>query len=128
MWVSVSIILMHQLWTNGHITTFVWAISGLKVSFASFLYVDDVDLATAACMPNEPDAYIIVRAQNGASCWQGELRASGGDAKIEKSFWMLISFTWINGTWRRKTKDEANGELYMLGPNNEQLKITKLDQ
>ena len=41
MWVSVSIILVHQLWANGHIAMFIQVISGLKVSFAGFLYVDD---------------------------------------------------------------------------------------
>ena len=59
MWVSVSIILVHQLWANGHIATFVWVISGLKVSFAGFLYVDDGDLATAACTPTESEASMV---------------------------------------------------------------------
>ena len=69
---------------------------------------------------------MVDRAQKGTSCWQGSLRASGGDAKFEKTFWN-ICFIWRNGNWCYKTKDETIGELYMLGPNNEQLKITKLD-
>ena len=127
MWVSVLIILAHQLWANGHVTTFVWAISGLKVSFAGFLYVDDGDLATAACTPTESEASMVNQAQKGTSCWQGGLRASGGDAKFEKTFWTLICFIWLNGNWRYKTKDETISKLYMLGPNNKQLKIMKLD-
>ena len=70
---------------------------------------------------------MVDQAQKETSCWQGSLRASGGDAKFEKNFWTLICFIWLNGNWRYKTKDETIGELYMLGPNNEQLKITKLD-
>ena len=127
MWVLASIILVHQLWANGHVTMFIRAISGLKVSFAGFLYVDDGDLATAACTPTESEASMVDRAQKGTSCWQGGLRASGGDAKFEKTFWTLICFIWLNGNWHYKTKDETIGKLFMLGPNNEQLKITKLD-
>ena len=127
MWVSVSIILVHQLWANGHVATFIRAISGLKVSFAGFLYVDDGDLTTAACTPTESKASMVDQAQKGTSCWQGSLRASGGDAKFEKTFWTLIYFIWRNGNWCYKTKDETIGKLYMLGPNNEQLKIMKLD-
>ena len=127
MWVSVLIILVHQLWANGHVAMFIQVISGLKVSFAGFLYVDDGDLATAACTPTKSEASMVNRAQKGTSCWQGGLRASGGDAKFEKTFWTLICFIWLNGNWCYKTKDETIGELYMLGPNDEQLKITKLD-
>ena len=49
-----SIVLVHQLWANGHIAMFIRAISGLKVSFAGFLYVDDGGLATVACTPTNP--------------------------------------------------------------------------
>ena len=66
--VSVSIILVHQLWANEHVATFVWAVSGLKVSFAGFLYVDDGDLATAACTPNESELSMVAQAQWG-TCW-----------------------------------------------------------
>ena len=59
MWLSVSIILVHQLWANGHVAMFVRAISGLKVSFAGFLYVDDGDLATAACTPTDSEASMV---------------------------------------------------------------------
>ena len=102
-------------------------VSGLKVSFAGFLYVDDGDLTTAARTPTKSEASMVNQAQKGTSCWQGSLRASGGDAKFEKTFWTLICFIWLNGNWCFKTKDETIGELYMLGPNNEQLKIMKLD-
>ena len=105
MWVSVLIILVHQLWANGHVTTFVRAISGLKVSFAGFLYVDDGDLATVAHTPTESKASMVDRAQKG---WQGSLRVSGGHAKFEKTFWTLICFIWLNGNWRYKTKDEPS--------------------
>ena len=71
MWVSVSIILVHQLWANGHDAMFIRAISGLKVSFAGFLYVDDGDLATVAHTPTKPKASMVNRAQKGTSCWQG---------------------------------------------------------
>ena len=70
---------------------------------------------------------MVNRAQKGTSCWQGGLQASGGDTKFEKTFWTLICFIWQNGNWCYKTKDETIGKLYMLCPNNEQLKITKLD-
>ena len=127
MWVSVSIILVHQLWANGHVATIIRAISGLKVSFAGFLHVDDGDLTTAARTPTESEASMVDQAQKGTSCWQGGLRASGGDAKFEKTFWTLICFIWLNGNWCYKTKDETIGKLYMLGPSNKQLKIMKLD-
>ena len=120
MWVLVLIILVHQLWANGHVATFIQVISGLKVSFAGFLYVDDGDLATAACTPTKSNASMVNQVQKGTSCWQGSLRASGGDAKFEKTFWTLICFIWLNGNWHYKTKDETISELYMLGPNNEQ--------
>ena len=80
MWVSVSIVLVQQLWANGHVATFVQVISGLKVSFAGFLYVDDGDLTTAARTPTESKASMVNQAQKGTSCWQGSLQASGGDA------------------------------------------------
>ena len=70
---------------------------------------------------------MVDRAQKGTSCWQGSLRASGGDTKFEKTFWTLICFIWLNGNWCHKTKDETIGKLYMLGPNKEQLKIMELD-
>ena len=44
---------------NGHVATFVRVISGLKVSFAGFLYVDDGDLATAACTPTKSEASMV---------------------------------------------------------------------
>ena len=106
---------------------FIQAISGLKHSFAGFLYVDDGDLTTAARTPTKSKASMVNRAQKGTSCWQGSLRASGGDTKFEKTFWTLICFIWLNGNWHYMTKDETIGKLHMLGPNNEQLKITKLD-
>ena len=63
MLLSVSIVHVHQLWANGHVATFVRAVSGLKVSFAGFLYVDDGDLATAACTFKESEANVITRSQ-----------------------------------------------------------------
>ena len=48
-----------SLWANRHVAMFVWAVSGLKVSFAGFLYVDDGNLATVACTPNESELSMV---------------------------------------------------------------------
>ena len=59
MWVSVLIVLVHQLWANGHVAMFVQVISGLKISFAGFLYVNNGDLATEACTPTKSKASMV---------------------------------------------------------------------
>ena len=53
MGLSVSIVLVKVLRANGHVATFVRAISGVKIDIAAIIFVDDTDLINVA-RPAEP--------------------------------------------------------------------------
>jgi hypothetical protein len=48
MFFSICIVLIGMMYVNSHIATIVCAISGLEVHFAGTIFVNDVDLITAA--------------------------------------------------------------------------------
>ena len=100
MFLSVSIVLVKVMYSNGHVATLVRMITGLSVRFIGFIFVDDMDLVVIASSPEESSMLIVQQVQAGGLTWQGALQASGGVLEPSKCHWSLIDFIWINGEWQ----------------------------
>lgn len=128
MWIAVCMSLMKQFLKKGIIPCFRKAISGEEVTTAGGVYVDDATLAAAAQPQDESFEDLRLRTQHNVLQWQGDLQVTGGDCKLQKLYWTAADFVWDEtGNWRYKTKDETAGDIFILGPNGEQLPIKQLE-
>ena len=91
MFLSISMILVMVMYSKGHVTIFIQAITGLEVWFVSFLFVDDTDLFKMACYLEESSDSIMARIQEGGLTWHGALDVSGGALEVEKCYWTLYT-------------------------------------
>jgi len=45
--------------------------------------------------------------QSALSTWEGIVQATGGALAPDKSWWYLVDFVWVNGTWKLSDKGEG---------------------
>ena len=64
-------------------------------SLAPLLHFDDTNL-NVINLSNKPVSEVITEAQNLVNAWHFSLKASGGDLKLEKCFWILQEHVWNN--------------------------------
>ena len=43
--------------------------------------------------------------------WEGGLRATGGALRVDKSYWYLIDFKWVNNRWMDVSKTDLPGDI-----------------
>ena len=109
-WALVSTPVLNMLRSEGYGAFFQTAISGDRVSFVGYSFVDDTDLIVAQPGLTDP-ADVHSTMQGAINAWEGGIRSTGGSIVPEKSFWYLIDFKWKSGKWRYSTPDETPGRL-----------------
>jgi len=98
-WVVVSTPILNLLRQEGYSTTFKASISGNKIHFVGYLFVDDTDLIQTGPTITTSEMDTLPLMQAALDLWNQGLRATGGALVPEKSFWYSINFKWRSGCW-----------------------------
>ena len=107
-WAVVSTPVFNMLRSMGFGAHLKATISGEKLEFVGFAFVDDADLIETARSTLETVQDVAARMQESLTAWEGGLRATGGAIVPEKSHWYLIDFVWKDGFWRYASLEETN--------------------
>ena len=110
-WAVVSTPVFNMLRSMGFGAHLKATISGDRLEFVGFAFVDDADLIETARSTLETVQEVAVRMQSSLTAWEGGLRATGGAIVPEKSHWYMIDFVWKDGSWRYASLEETNFEL-----------------
>ena len=105
-WAVVSTPVLNMLREEGYGAFFEASISGERLTFVGYAFVDDTDLVTNLENQNASYREVAVSMQESLTAWEGGIRAMGGAIEPEKSHWYLIDFVWQYGTWRYATVQE----------------------
>jgi hypothetical protein len=126
LWAIVSLPLLEMLRTAGFGTFFQKTISGKKVSYVGFSFVDDTNQVQTGCFPGEDCNSIAEQMQLAVNKWEGGLCATGGALDPKKLHWYLINFIWQFGKWRMARKDEHIAEILIRDSTGEKISIDRL--
>ena len=111
-WALVSTPVLNMLQSEGFGALFWTALSGDKVSFVGYSFVDDTDLIIA-----HPDlttsSQVHDKMQDSINAWEGGIRVTGGAIVPEKSCWYLLDFKWKQGRWPYSSLSESPGSLFV---------------
>jgi hypothetical protein len=108
-WALVSTPILNMLRAEALGMAFRCTLSGEKVGFVGYSFVDDTDLGICG---NHVDYLEVVEdMQRSMNCWEGGLRATGGAIAPEKTFWYLIDYKWTNGIPAYKSALECPAEI-----------------
>jgi hypothetical protein len=88
--------------------------------------VDDMDLVQSG-IPDQDMEVLAHRMQAGMDTWEGDLQATGGALEPEKSFWYVISFRWISGTWRYSTVAETPASVSAQNADGNRVTLQRLE-
>ena len=91
---------------EGYGAFFEASISGGKLTFVGYAFVDDTDLVTKLENKNASYREVAESMQEALTAWEGGIRATGGAIEPEKSHWYLSDFVWQHRTWRYATVQE----------------------
>ena len=123
-WAVVSTPVLDMLREEGYGVCFKAAISGTRVYFVAYSFVDDTDLCTTLKDQKASGQQVAAIMQDTLDLWEGGLRATGGAIEPSKTYWHLVEYIWRQGDWRYATeaecpavlqvKDCQHGHLHML--------------
>ena len=122
-WALVSTVVLSMMQSLGHGVAFRASLSGDKVGFVGYSFVDDTDL----CITSEPNEDTVTKMQACTDDWEGGIRATGGAIVPEKSHWYLVQFTWEQGRWRYATINSSPGSLTVRGPDGSRHQLERLE-
>ena len=125
-WAVVSTPVFNMLRSMGFGAHLKATISGDRLEFVGFAFVDDADLIETARNTLETVQEVAARMQDSLTAWEGGLRATGGAIVPEKSHWYLIDFVWQDGFWRYVSLEETNFGLYVRDCDGNSKKIERL--
>ena len=110
-WAIVSTPVLNMLRSEGLLMSYQGALTGTKVSFVGYSFVDDTDLGICAAHLTEPEQ-VVSEMQRSLDHWEGGLRATGGAIAPEKTFWYLLNYKWhADGSWSLKSESECPASL-----------------
>jgi hypothetical protein len=101
-WALVSTPIFDALRGRGYGVFVKLGITGDKMHFVGYAFVDDTDLAVndVDIMYDAERTDIFDLIQDSVTLWEGFIRASGGAIRPDKSHWYLVDFQWdANGDW-----------------------------
>ena len=126
-WAVVSTPVFNMLRSMGFGAYLKATISGDRVEFVGFAFVDDADLIETARNTMETVQDVASRMQNSLIAWEGGLRATGGAIVPEKSHWYLIDFVWKEGSWRYASLEEIEAGLLVKDSEGNSKTIERLE-
>ncbi len=90
---------MHCYKHQGFSSRIISPISGAIIDFLGEIYITNTDLIiTRPEMVTPSDTQVGLK--DAAGAWASWLNASGGAINPEKSQWISVSYTWVNGRWQ----------------------------
>jgi hypothetical protein len=108
-WALVSTPILNMLRAEDLGMAFRCTLSGEKVGFVGYSFVDDTDLGICGDHANYLE--VVEDMQRSMNYWEGGLRATGGAIAPEKTFWYLIDYKWTNGVPSYKSALECPAEI-----------------
>jgi hypothetical protein len=87
------------------------SISGEKMGFVGYAFVDDTDLCETSGFQFANASTVAIQMQRSLDHCEGGIRAFGGAIVPEKSHWYLIDFKLDQGNWHYATKEDAPATL-----------------
>ena len=83
------------------------------VIFASFLFIDDIDLIALSDSVDEMVDMVLEHMQHAVLAWEVGLHATGSALKPDKCSWSLAAFVWHQGKWCYATQENSPGMLLL---------------
>jgi hypothetical protein len=125
-WAVVSTPLLNILREKGFGMDYITPLSGSRIRFSGFAFVDDTDLLhmmhASSC-----EGETRTKIQDALDCWEGALSAMSGAIVPEKAFWYLIDFHWQAGEWRYKSIAECSGDLTVQDINGLKKRLSRVE-
>jgi len=112
-WAVVSTPILDMLREVGFGAGFKLAISGTRVSFVGYSFVDNTNLVQTGPAIISTGQEVLPLMQAVLALWEQGLHATGGSLVPQKSFWYLIDFQWQGCEWRYAVYATEPGELLM---------------
>ena len=102
-WAVVSSPVLDMMRSMGFGAIFKTAMSGDKIQFVGYAFVDDKDTVQTG-FQGDSIAEVIRKMQDAIDHWEGGIRVTGGALVPVKSHWYLVDFKWYrDGTWGYST-------------------------
>jgi len=125
-WVVVSTPILNLLRQEGYSTTFKASISGNKIHFVGYMFVDDKDLIQTGPTITTSETDTLPLMQAALDLWNQGLHATGGALVPEKSFWYSIDFKWRSRCWSYTLMQTQTEHLLMDDHNQNQRPLSML--
>ena len=128
-WALVSTPIFDALRRRGYGVFLECPITGRKISFVGYAFVDDTDLGVTdnSIWYDESKTNIFDAIQESVRLWEGFIRVSGGAIRPDKSHWYLIDFEWENGNWFYKKPKPEDPKLMVRNSVGEYEVIEQVD-
>jgi hypothetical protein len=127
-WTAISTVMLAAYKFKGFGAHFMSGWSGVVLSIAALLNVDDTDLLHRYPEFISSENDFFQRVQTGTYYWATLLQATGGNLKPEKCYWCLLSYRFIRGEAKLKSLWEINQyHLRIPQPNSEEVVIQLKD-
>jgi hypothetical protein len=96
-WTAISTVMLVAYKSKGYSAFFATAWSGVVLSIAALLYVDDTDLLHTCPTDIMTEYEFFSRVQTATHYWATLLQATGGSLKPKKCYWYLLSYKFVQG-------------------------------
>jgi hypothetical protein len=127
-WTAISTLMLAAYKSKGYGALFASAWSGVVLSIAALLYVDDTDLLHTCPTDITTEYEFFSRVQTATHYWATLLQATGGNLKPEKCYWYLLSYKFVQGRALLKPLREINHfQLKLPQPQSEDVIIQLKD-
>jgi len=111
-WAVLSTPLLNLLRTKGCGCEFISPISQTMYNSVGYAFVDDTDVIESKLdMMDHREARN--KLQIAVDTWEGGLNATCGAIVPEKTFWYLINFKWISGSWYYQTIEDRPASIFI---------------
>ena len=120
-WSILSSVIFEILRQRGFSNQFCSVISGQLFLLVGFSYVDDCDLFQSGTDRHE----VLESMQDLITNWGGLMKVTGGALRVDKSWWYLVEFVWIRGSWV-PTDAGNNLHLHATDASGAQVELTYL--
>lgn len=111
-WLQLSSMIINAYKQEGLASVITDPITGLQTESVGCIFVDDTDLYSMnACLWSA--MLVALQAQACVSMWSALLRATGGAIKGSKSFWYLVDYKCVHGTWEYCNIEEHDAILVL---------------
>lgn len=123
-WTAISTVMLSAYKSKGYGAHFLTAWSGIVLSIAALLYVDDKDLLHMCPSSVTSENAFCQQVQDATYYWASLLQSTGGDLKPEKCYWYLLSYKFVQGKAVLKPLREINRHrIQILQPNSVNVSI-----